>query len=85
MPNRIVNAGALILLLSGSALAQTGQPDPAELAKQNRAASARFQAGVDKAAALLEKDPRLGKLTPSSARVTSNSWPATCCSRCCTK
>jgi len=68
MPNRIVNACALILLLSGSALAQTAQPDPAELAKQSQAASARFQAGVDKAAALLENDPRLGKLTPQQRR-----------------
>jgi hypothetical protein len=59
MPNRSVNACAVILLLSGAALAQIAPPQPT---KESEARSARFQAGVDKAAALLEKDPRLGKL-----------------------
>jgi len=63
MPSRSVNTCALLFLLSGFALAQTGRSDTAEPAKEDQIRSARFQAGVDKAASLLEKDPRLGKLT----------------------
>lgn len=72
MSNRLLNACALILLLGGaaSATAQTAQPNPAqgELAAQSRASAARFRAGVDKAARLLEDDPRLAKLTHEQRR-----------------
>ena len=64
MANRILSSCAVVFLMSaaGSASAQTPQPsaaptDPAQ------ARLAQFQAGVDKAARLLEKDPRLADLT----------------------
>ena len=69
MPNRSVNVCALLLLLlCGVALAQTGQPEIGESAQERQARSARFQAGVERAAALLEKDPRLGQLSPEQRK-----------------
>src|ERR1700757_2455341 len=72
MSNHLPRACALILLLAaaGSAPAQTGQPDTAhaesaaqsESAATHEARAARFQAGVERAAELLENNPRLAKL-----------------------
>jgi len=69
MSTRILTASALILLLAGAgpAAAQSGGPDAAEAAR-NQARAAKFHAGVDKAADLLENDPRLGKLTHEQRR-----------------
>jgi hypothetical protein len=67
MANRIVCSCAAVFLLSGagSAGAQTGQPNAAQAdpSAQNQGRLAQFQAGVDKAARLLENDPRLKDLT----------------------
>jgi hypothetical protein len=56
---------SILLLGAGVAVAQTDKPDPAkaELAKQRQARSAQLQAGIDKAAHLLENNPRFQKLT----------------------
>jgi Putative metallopeptidase len=72
MANRFLNACAVVLLLSAASAGggRAGQPDPAQdaMAAQNRADVARFQAGLDKAARLLENDPRLAKLTHEQRR-----------------
>jgi hypothetical protein len=58
-------AFAFLLFGAGSASAQTGQPNAAQAdpEAQYQARLAQFQAGVDKAAHLLENDPRLADLT----------------------
>src|ERR1700739_1568085 len=69
MSRRFRNVCAAVVLLAGTgaAAAQTAQP-PApdawqvEEAAQNKVRAARFRAGLEKAADLLENDPRLGKL-----------------------
>ena len=63
---------ALVFLLAGAgsmAAAQNGATALAQAdAAQNQARAARFQAGLDKAARLLENDPRLAKLTHEQRR-----------------
>lgn len=65
-----LHACALTLLLAGafSASAQTGQSDIVPNDSAIQARLARFQAGLDKAAHLLENDPRLSKLTHQQRR-----------------
>jgi hypothetical protein len=64
MANRICCAWAAVFLMSaaGYASAQTAQSSAAQ-ADPAQAGLAQFQAGVDKAAHLLENDPRLADLT----------------------
>jgi len=65
MPNRILCSCAALFLLTGGAVNAQPAPTPAqiELAKQNQAELAKFQAGVDQAAKLLDNDPRFQGLT----------------------
>ena len=59
---------SILLLSAGVAVGQTDKPDPAkaELAKQREAQSAKLQAGIEKAAHLLENNPRFPDCTPDT-------------------